>query len=215
MQQTDGRDTRWEEHRIERRRSLVESTLRAIRAHGAGVTIDEIAAGAGTSKTVLYRYFGDRTGLYRGVVDRVSENILAEVRPGLADIGGRGIVNVLRDLTDAYTRLVERDPEIYAFVVNRPASGLFPGEDPVTGITDRIASELSASMTAQRTLLGREVSEIETLAHGVVGFIRSATGHWIAQAEKPRDRHALVDLIVTTFGPSIAGLSHEPTLTHA
>ena len=52
---TDGRDARWAEHRVERRRELVESTLRAIRKYGAGVGMDEIAAEATTSKTVLYQ----------------------------------------------------------------------------------------------------------------------------------------------------------------
>ncbi len=32
----DGRDRRWDDHRAERRRSLVEATLRAVRQHGSG-----------------------------------------------------------------------------------------------------------------------------------------------------------------------------------
>ena len=50
----DGRSTRWDQHRAARRRELVDATLRAIRQHGAGVGMDDIAAVAGTSKTVVY-----------------------------------------------------------------------------------------------------------------------------------------------------------------
>ena len=61
--QVDGRDARWVEHRRVRRRELVESTLRAIRRHGATVGMDEIAAEAGTSKPVIYRHFGEVAAL--------------------------------------------------------------------------------------------------------------------------------------------------------
>jgi acetyl-CoA C-acetyltransferase len=38
----DGRSSRWDRHRAQRRQELVEATLRAIRARGAGVGIDDI-----------------------------------------------------------------------------------------------------------------------------------------------------------------------------
>ena len=72
----DGRATRWAQHNAERRRELVEATLRAIRKHGHGIGMDDLAADAGTSKTVFYRHFGDRAGLYTAVVESVQEFIL-------------------------------------------------------------------------------------------------------------------------------------------
>jgi AcrR family transcriptional regulator len=67
--------TRWDEHRITRKRELIEHALRAIRKHGAAVGMEEIAAQAGTSKTVIYRHFGDRAGLYAAVVANVHDYI--------------------------------------------------------------------------------------------------------------------------------------------
>ena len=75
----DGRSVRWIRHREERRGSLVDSTIRAIRRHGAGVGMDDIAAEAGTSKTVIYRHFEDRAGLYRAVVERVDQRVVGDV----------------------------------------------------------------------------------------------------------------------------------------
>ena len=72
----DGRATRWERHNATRRQRLVQDAVRAIRAHGPGVGMDEIAAQAGTSKTVLYRHFGDKAGLYAAVVESVHDFIL-------------------------------------------------------------------------------------------------------------------------------------------
>ncbi len=68
----DGRTTRWAEHNAQRRRELVEATLRAIRRRGHGIGMDELAAEAGTSKTVFYRHFGDRAGLYAAMTPRMT-----------------------------------------------------------------------------------------------------------------------------------------------
>ena len=76
----DRRDSRWDEHRRARRDQLVEATLAAVGKHGAGVGMDEIAAEAGTSKTVVYRHFADRAELYVAVCNRVASQLLPKLR---------------------------------------------------------------------------------------------------------------------------------------
>ena len=49
--------------------------------------MDEIAAEAGTSKTVLYRHFGDKAGLYLAVVESVDRLVAGDLQRALA--GGR------------------------------------------------------------------------------------------------------------------------------
>ncbi|HSN11145.1 MAG TPA: TetR/AcrR family transcriptional regulator [Propionibacteriaceae bacterium] len=205
MDNRDGRDTRWEEHRVERRAALVDSTLRAIRTHGASVTVDEVAVASGTSKTVLYRYFGDRNGLYLAVADRVASNILAEVAPRFASLRDGGhVADIVRDLADAYIGLVDRDPEIYLFVMNRPAGLPAGAGDPATGIADRIAVELAEAIREEQHRRGTSGGAVETLAFGIVGFIRTATGHWLetgGSASMPRS--GLIALITSTFARSV------------
>ena len=206
MDHRDGRDTRWHEHRVERRATLVDSALRAIRTHGAVVTIDEVALASGTSKTVLYRYFGDRNGLYLAVADRVATNILAEVRPRFASLreGGQ-VADLVRGLADAYIGLVDRDPEIYLFVMNRPPSLPAGAGDPATGIADRIAVELAEAIRDEQRRRGTSGGAVETLSFGIVGFIRTATGHWLSSGGSalfPRD--ALIRLITSTFTTSVS-----------
>ncbi len=121
----DGRATRWAQHNAERRRELVEATLRAIRKHGHGIGMDDLAADAGTSKTVFYRHFGDRTGLYTAVVESVQEFILGNVTgPLAAELPPARLVT---ELADAYLAVVEADGEIYRFVANRPGDSPRPG----------------------------------------------------------------------------------------
>jgi AcrR family transcriptional regulator len=206
MEHRDGRDTRWQEHRVERRVTLVDSALRAIRTKGAAVTIDEIAVASGTSKTVLYRYFGDRNGLYLAVADKVASNILAEVRPRFASLHESGqVADLVRGLAEAYIGLVDRDPAIYLFVMNRPPGLPAGAGDPATGIADRIAIELAEAIRDEQRRRGTSGATVETLSFGIVGFIRTATGHWLetgGRATLPRE--ALIQLITSTFTTSVA-----------
>jgi AcrR family transcriptional regulator len=204
MDHRDGRDTRWQEHRVERRRALVDSALRAIRTHGSGVTVEEIAVSAGTSKTVLYRYFGDRAGLYLAVADKVASNILSEVRPTFTTLRSGGVDDMVRGLAQAYVGLVDRDPEIYLFVMNRPPGIPAGAGDPATGIADRIAIELSEAIREEQHSKGSTGGIVEPLAFGIVGFIRAATGQWLAAGARATTPHDdLVELITQAFTPIV------------
>ena len=218
MDHRDGRDTRWQEHRVERRRALVDSALRAIRTHGSGVTVEEIAVSAGTSKTVIYRYFGDRAGLYLAVADKVASNILSQVRPMFTSLRSGGVEDMVRGLAQAYVGLVDRDPEIYLFVMNRPPGLPAGAGDPATGIADRIAIELTAAVREEQQTKGIASGILEPLAFGIVGFIRAATGQWLAagaRASTPPDE--LVELITVAFTPIVTAAVDgiTPSLSHA
>ena len=200
----DGRAARWEEHNSQRRRELVESTLRAIRAHGAAVGMDEIAAMAGTSKTVIYRHFGGRTGLYKAVVESVHSYIATNVR-GAVEATRLDPAHLVRALTDVYLGLVERDPEIYRFVVTRP-SGDDPVEDPVTGITGRIGDELADIFRAWLQNRGLDPRPAATWGHGVVGFIWAVADKWITTGHQ-RPRIDIVEFTGRLFDPAFAASS--------
>src|SRR4051794_16988985 len=79
----DRRDSRWDEHRRARRQQLVDATVAAVAKHGAGVGMDEIAAEARTSKTVVYRHFADRAELYVAVCTRVAAQLLPKLRAAM------------------------------------------------------------------------------------------------------------------------------------
>ena len=204
----DGRDVRWEAHRTKRRRQLVEAALRAIRKHGAGVGMDEIAAEAATSKTVLYRHLGDKAGLYRAVVSAVDETILADLAQARAleqDVVGR-----IAAMASSYLAMVERDPEIYRFVMTRPLQPT-DGEpdDPVHQITDRIATQLTAVLHEHLTEVDHP--EAATLApvwgHGIVGLVQSAADHWLKSqtTPSPLPTAAVTGALVALITP---GLTH-------
>jgi AcrR family transcriptional regulator len=186
----DGRATRWAEHRLTRRAELVEATLRAVRRHGAGVGMDDIAAEASTSKSVLYRHFGDKAGLYLAVVESVDRLIARDLDRALttvaADDQPEALIahpeQVIEAAVDSYLALVEKDPEVYRFVVTHPLLDRPMGDDPLTGLTSRIGDQLATLITAALAAGGREAAAAGTLAHGVVGLVRAAADHWLTTA---------------------------------
>lgn len=196
---TDGRSARWDEHRLARRRELVESTLAAIRRHGAGVGMDEVAAAAGTSKTVVYRHFTDRAGLYAAVADRVDGTIIRGITRAADGPDGRPLPprEVVRAVIAAYLHLVEDDPEVYRFIVNAPL--LLPGERPdgdvAAGMTGRIAEHVAGIVGAVDGSAAPQPATAGLWGVALVGMVRAAADAWLADggADAGRTADALAD----------------------
>src|SRR5690349_4232387 len=68
----DGRRSRWSAHREQRRAVLVEAAVQAVLRHGADADMARVAAVAGVSKPVLYRYFADKAELWLAVGEHVA-----------------------------------------------------------------------------------------------------------------------------------------------
>ena len=196
----DGRATRWDEHNAQRRRALVEDAVRAIRELGPHIGMDEIAAQAHTSKTVLYRHFGDKAGLYRAVVESVHEYILRKLPLSEAEqLDPRDLV---AQLADAYLAVVERDPNLYLFVTSRP-TGDTPTQDPVLGITTRIGNEVSDAFRTWLRHEGLDEEPANIWAHGAVGFIWAVADRWIVTNLR-RPRAEVVAYIDQLFAPAFS-----------
>lgn len=185
----DGRSTRWAEHRLVRRKELVESTLRAIRVHGATVGMDDIAAAAATSKTVVYRHFTGRAGLYQAVAEHVEALILCDVEKALGE-SGVPLVDVvaspaalIRAVIESYLRLVEKDPEVYRFVIAAPLlhhTDIVFTRDPPAGVTSHIADQLAVVFRKALQSAGKDATAAAVWGQALVGMVRSAADAWLA-----------------------------------
>ncbi|MBC9823535.1 TetR/AcrR family transcriptional regulator [Terrabacter sp. MAHUQ-38] len=214
----DGRDARWERHREERRAALVDATIRAIRKHGAGVGMDDIAAEAGTSKTVIYRHFDDKAGLYRAVAARIDGRVVRNVGSAL---GGTGTApgdtrDLVASTVDAYLALVESDTEVYRFVVNRPLVDLPLPDDPVGGTVDQVTDQLTGLLLASLRGNATEPSRARTWAIALVGSVRAVADDWLATPESERaSRVAVVEALTDLAWHGLAPIlsADEPART--
>lgn len=183
--------------------------------------MDDIAAEAGTSKTVLYRHFGDRSGIYLAVVEAVDQVVLTDLG-AVADPSGQRpdgtpaqVTEVITAMIQAYLHLVERDPEIYRFVVTRPllepaTAGGSDVPDPVLTLTGRIGDQLAAVLTAHLERAGRDPSPAITWGHGIVGFVRAAADHWVSHAPTDTTAEDVTRAVVALLHPALADPETTP-----
>ncbi|WP_432543677.1 TetR/AcrR family transcriptional regulator [Kineococcus sp. SYSU DK002] len=203
----DGRRTRWAEHRRRRREELVTAALRAITSKGAGVGMDEVAAAAGTSKTVLYRHFTDKEDLYLAVAERVNSRILREL--GAAARQAAGPRDALAAIIGVYVGLVEADPEVYRFVVSHPLLERPLSSDPVQRISATVADETARTITAHLRVGGARDSSADALAHGLIALIRTAADRWISSPDRVPAATLVSDLTQLAWGGLNAVLSPQ------
>ncbi|MGY4645262.1 TetR/AcrR family transcriptional regulator [Cellulomonas sp. URHB0016] len=201
----DGRSTRWADHREARRAELVRIARRTVHHHGPDVSMEEIAAAAGTSKSIVYRYFTDKTGLQIAV----AEAVVLQIQGAL-----EGVLRVaptprdgLRAMVAVYLEMIESSPHVYAFVTR---DGSVESGGPLghflDSVTALVAAPFARGLTeddARRTARrpervseqglerspddssARAVALAELWAAGAVGFVRGAGEWWLAHRDEP------------------------------
>jgi len=197
----DRRDSRWDDHRRARRQELVDATITAVGKHGPGVGMDEIAAEAGTSKTVVYRHFADRAELHVAVCNRVASQLLPKLRTAIESSSHpRGMVAAA---IDTYLAFLEVDPELYRFVVHafpdRPVS------DPISSLTELVGEQAAAAISVALQQSGGDPAAAAPWGHGVVGLVRSAADWWL-QAERPMLRSELAAHLTDLAWAGLSGV---------
>lgn len=147
--------------------------------------MDVIAAGAGTTKTVFYRYFGDRAGLQLAMGEWAMRVIRREIDAAgaHADEPREALAAMIR----AFARLAAGSPAVYTFcdAVVLP-TGDEAGRDFFTSVTHLLAERLGLDEARERLW-----------AFGALGFVRACTQQWLV--ERAQHRPALsVDIDVFT-----------------
>lgn len=183
----DGRTARWANHRERRRAELVDSTIRAIRIHGAGVGMDEIAAEAGTSKTVIYRHLTDKAGVYRAVAARIDERVVRRISETLA-VGpapGGDLRTLISSTVSAYLSLVESDPEVYRFVVRPPLVDRPVADDLVEETTDQVVDQLTRVLAPNLEAAGQDPDAARLWSIALVGSVQAVADDWLRSGIRP------------------------------
>jgi AcrR family transcriptional regulator len=170
----DARRERWRAHRESRRGEFVEATIRAVRAHGPDVGMDEIAAAAGVTKPVLYRHFTDKADLYLAVGERTTDILMADMVPALAEDGP--VYERIRRAVGVYIGFIDEYRELYRFLVLRPN----PTEhDLERQDKSKIAAVLTELFAAYLRLFRIDAVIAGPSAHGIVGLVQGAGEWWL------------------------------------
>ncbi|MCZ4517921.1 TetR/AcrR family transcriptional regulator [Rhodococcus ruber] len=198
----DGRSDRWRDHRITRRRELLDRTLAAIREHGHDVGMDAIAAANGVSKTVLYKHFADKKGLADAAMARYVETALV---PRIRDAISEDLdeYHLTRAVIAAYVTTVATDPDIYIYVHANNAVG---GNQDIVTAAEELIADLLGTVIADR-FREREFSTAGSIpiAFAMIGAVRLASHWWIFERTMTADE--LVDYLTMMVWGGIAGIA--------
>lgn len=198
----DGRRSRWAAHRTARREQLIDAAIRSIVRHGADVGMDQIAADARTSKPVVYRYFADKTDLFRAVTQRVVGTIIATLRA--VTVRSDDSRSLIHDSVEAYLGLLEQAPELYRFVVRHPH--LEADDDSVPATFDAvIAGMIGEQLAAELDAAGLDPAYAHPWGEAIVGFISSASLWWLDHPGA-MTREQLADYLAALLWGGAAGV---------
>jgi AcrR family transcriptional regulator len=196
---------------------MVQAAMQAIRRHGPGVSVAEIAAEAGITKPVLYRHFTDRADLQHAVGQEAAALLMARIAPAIAENGPEAATadprQLIAGLVDAFLASIEDEPELWRFVVHPPI------ERGSTGTIVDDAREQIARLLA--TLIGGRLRQLkldsggaEAWAQGLVGMVQSAGDWWLER--RTMSRSALTDYLTALIWggmSAVLGLpAHIPTV---
>jgi AcrR family transcriptional regulator len=172
------------ERALERRAGLLEAADRVVQREGSAASMNLIAAEAGITKPILYRHFGDKTGLYRALAERHIDELLGRLRTALLTRGG--LAARTRATVDAYLSSIEGNPQIYRFLIQRAAVEEPDVRGEVEGFVRRFGEELAAGIRSEPTLQGIPAMRATVWAHGIAGMVQAAGDWWLDHPEVPR-----------------------------
>lgn len=171
-------------------------------------SMDVIALEAGVSRVVLYRYFGDRDGLYRAVADRYVAELLGRLRASLEGTDDPHLR--LRSTIEAYVGSIVKNREIYSFLMHRAAREGPAIQPTVAAFMTQVSTEVGAIIAREISERGFDPAPAEMWATGVVGMVHLATDRWLQTQEVARD--AFVDQLVALLSYGFFGLAEDPAL---
>ena len=203
----DGRSARWARHREERRAELLDVARHLIHERGPDVTMEDIAAASGTSKSIVYRYFDDKSHLQRAlgrsILSTMHRKLLEEMHALEARVGREPDADErIHAMIRAYVETAQRSPGVYRFVT-RPSDGL--------------NHFLAAVSRLVATFLPDGTPAPQVWAHGAVGFVERAVDTWMTAHETAADDAAAdetaADETVADDTPA-APLTSDQLVTH-
>ena len=155
--------------KAERRDELLEAATAAIRRIGADATMAELAAAAGVTKPILYSHFGDKAGLGAALAKRVVSELNETLLGGL--VTGGGAEERVRATVDAFVGWIEREPELYRFLV---ADGL--GD---MALVSEIGNQITIVLSTALRAAGGDSGPAELWSYAIIGAVFVTAEWWL------------------------------------
>lgn len=156
------------------------------------VSVDEVAAGAGVTKPMVYAYFGSKEGLFEACAGRAAERLVEALQRSAAEHtnpGERMWHGVL-----AVFRWIAEHREAWAVLYGAPGSGGSPFAAPAARASDRMAAIVAGQFadTLREHGMGAVADQhAEPMGHAFVAATVGMGRWWLEHPEEPAELQAL------------------------
>lgn len=192
--------------------------------------MEDIAAAAGTSKPVFYRYFGDKAGLQHAVGEVVIGRMQARLQEAAATATTPH--EGLRAMVSVYLQMAESSPNVYAFVTRdgpsdpqvphplKPApKGGNDDEGSAAVLSDffaNVAAMIEAPLRDHLAAAAGNSAELAAASYwppAAIGMVRAAGERWLAASgdESKPSRETMTGLLTQWLLTGVAPGPAETT----
>jgi AcrR family transcriptional regulator len=206
---SDARRDRWSAHRAERREQFVAAALRVLDAQGPELLMDAVAAEAGVTKPVLYRYFADKAALVEALGEYGSALLLDRLIPAIG--ADSPALARIRDAVGAYFAVIDEHPNLYWLLARQANTEGAPGASPVRRDKEFIATTLTAVIGDYMRAYGLDSGAAEPWAYGVTGLVQS-TGEWWLE-RRSMSRSHVIEYVTRLIWAALAGVLRDAGIT--
>ena len=179
----DGRTARWSGQRDRRRAEFVDAAVRAIAHYGPQTSTEQVASYVGVTRTKLYRYFGGAADLHHSIARRASDMLIAAQRP-VWNPTGRPI-EMIAHAVSRHLRWRIDHPHLYEYLTLHPLSDDVNGVAAIRAVNSAVAGSVAGQLEGYFWAVGLGEVPVEPLSFGIVGFVESATTHWLNNSAPP------------------------------
>ncbi len=138
--------------------------------------MEQMAAAGGVTKPILYRHFGDRDGLVATIGAEFADQVAADINASLvADAGAR---QLLEQTIDSFVSFIERDPDLYRFLVQNVSRRDESGQT-VSGLIEGVSLGVADVMAARLDAAGRDTTPAAPWSFGIVGMVHQSADWWL------------------------------------
>jgi AcrR family transcriptional regulator len=187
------------DRRDRRRAELVAAAIEVIRRDGPTASMDAMAAESGVTKPIIYRHFGDRSGLIENMAVAFVGDLVEDVSAQLRTDEPAQVV--IRQTIDAYVGHIEADAQLYRFLIQEAPQG------GIHFLAALIAEEVAKVLT-QFLPDDAESASTEAWAYGLVGMVHFAADWWAYR--QSMSRADLVDHLTRLALSGLNGLGIGP-----
>lgn len=165
--------------------------------------MNDVAAGAGVTKPVLYQHFASKRELYRAVLEDVGERLQTNVIRAAA-VASSPREQVETGLT-AYLDFVEEDPDGFQVLF----TGISREDEEWASIISTVEQSVADGIADLIQVNGMSAAHRQALARGVVGMAEGMIRYWKSDDAPTLDRTELVKDLVNLAWAGLRGLEAQ------